>query len=123
MEHKNANNITDVDLYNGFVWVQKDGKAVSMYYGKKIVWNVLTGVEEVQKMSIYTRVCYAILAANYSKTDREYLVIDPVKILVEPDGVKPFPVNAVCDDSKHNIIEKLRKLHEGVKGNGINYNG
>lgn len=116
MEHKNANNITDVELYNGFVWVQEDGQAVSMYYGKKVVWNVITGVEEVQKWGLHARILYAMLAATYSEKDLKRLVIDPVKILVQPDGViKPFLINAEYHDTGHTIIDKLRKLKERIK--------
>jgi hypothetical protein len=102
--------------------MQKDGQAVSMYYGKKIVWHVVTGVEEIKKWSLYTQVSYAMLAATYSERDLQELVIEPVKILVQPDGVKPFLIKAECYDTHHAIINKLLKLHERISTNGVNDN-
>ena len=112
-EQKNAGSVTDLDLYNGFVWVEKDGRAASMYYGKKILWNVVTGVEELERWHIYTQVSYAMLAATYTDEDLADMGVDRVKILVQPDGgVKPFLINAVYSGVKHPIIEKLLKHYE-----------
>ena len=114
VEHKNTGAVTDLDLYNGFVWVEKDGRAASMYYGKKILWKIVTGVEECDKWHQYTKVCYAMLAASYQKEDLADMDVDPVKISVQPDGEKkPFLIKAVCFDTKHSIITKLRKHYEG----------
>lgn len=116
MDHKNANNITDTDLYNGFVWVQEDGQAVSMYYGKKILWNVVTGVEEVDKWHVYTKVSYAMLAATHTEEELADMDITPVKISAQPDGEsKPFLINAVHSDVKHAIIAKLRTHYERTR--------
>lgn len=118
MENKNANNVTDQDLYNGFVWVQENGKAVSMYYGKKIVWSFATGIEEIQKWSIYTQICYAMLVASHTDEELTDMVVDPVDILVEPDGGKPFQIRARFNDTKHAIIGKLLIHHERVIKHG-----
>jgi len=116
LEHKNAGSVTDEDLYNGFVWVEKDGRAASMYYGKKILWNVVTGVEELEKWHIYTQVSYAMLAATYTEEELEDMDIDRIKILVQLDGgVKPFLINAVFSDVKHSIIDKLQTHYEGTR--------
>lgn len=120
MEHKNVNNVTDVDLYNGYVWLQKDGKAVSMYYGKKIIWSVVTGVEELKKWHIHTQVLYAMLAAKYDDELGD-IAVSQVKISVEPDGVKPFLIAAKYSDSSHAIITKLKMEYERIGTNGSNH--
>ena len=113
MEHKNAGSVTDLDLYNGFVWVEKDGRAASMYYGKKILWKVVTGVEELDKWHIYTQVRYAMLAATHTEEELADMDVTPVKIAVDPDGdLKPFLIKSVYHDRGHSIINKLLKHYE-----------
>jgi hypothetical protein len=116
LEHKNAGSVTDLDLYNGFVWVEKDGRAASMYYGKKILWNVVTGIEEASGWHIYKQVNYAMWAATYTDEELAGAGIDCVKILVQPDGAGScFLINAVCHNTKHPIIDKLRKHYERTR--------
>jgi hypothetical protein len=96
-----------------------------MYYGKKIVWNVVTGVEECDKWHQYTKVNYAMLAATYTDEQLLEMGVDRVKIAVQPDGeLKPFLINAVYRDSKHSIINKLRVIRlqeERTRGNANTY--
>jgi len=116
LEHKNAGNVTDLDLYDGFVWIEKDGRAASMYYGKKVLWNVVTDVEAVDKWHQYTKVCYAMLTATYDIDDQVNLDIMVPKISVQPDGEsKPFLIDTVYSDTGHHIINKLRDLYERTR--------
>jgi hypothetical protein len=128
MEHKNAGSVTDLDLYNGFVWIEKDGRAASMYYGEKILWNVVTGVEECDKWHQYTRVCYAMLTTTYTKDELEDMDVPEVKISVQPGGkVKPFLIKVAYSGTKHPVIGKLLKHYEGTRSyankNGKNKSG
>lgn len=122
MEHKNAGRVTDLDLYNGFVWIEKDGRAASMYYGKKLLWKVVTGVEEVNGFHLYTQVAYAMLAATYTEEELTDMDVIPVKISVQPDGEpKPFLINATHSEVKHPIVAKLLRHYEGTRNNASTY--
>ncbi len=104
--------LKETDLFNGFVWLAHDGlQAVSMYYGKKVVWSYIIEEPRVQEKHMYTQLSYAMLAATYSGPQEER-VIRPIEILVQPEGMKPFLIPAISYDVHHEVVDKMRKLFE-----------
>ncbi len=108
--------LKELDLFGGFVWLAHDGQqAVSMYYGKKVVWSYIIEEPKIQEKHMYTQLSYAMLAATYSGPEEDR-VVRQIEILVQPEGMKPFLIPAMSYDVHHEIVEKFRTLYERTNG-------
>ncbi len=99
--------ITEQDLFDSFIGVRSDGKAVSVLWNnQKLVWSYLIAKPKIQKSNFYIQLTYAMLAATMDEKDR---VIPQINIQILPEGGVPVMIAARSTDVKHPIIEKLKK--------------
>ena len=52
---------------------------------------------------------YSLVNLNWPKTDKKYLIIDNVTLVVQVNGKKKITINIAKDSEKENVLEKIKK--------------
>ncbi len=104
----NYDDITDKNLLDEFVCIQKNGQAASVYKNTKVVWSYIVpdNMSNLQMHDLFAHLSYAMLAATYDEDKR---VVPLLQILVEPEGAAPVLIDHKMWDVWHPTVNKIRE--------------
>jgi archaellin len=110
--------ITDEDLFNTFVGVLPNGKALSRVAGNELMWSYNIPVDKYRDKNLHVQMIYAMMAAttrahygrDAQKTPRVYINIVP-RI-----GI-PLTIEARSVSVTHPIVKRLEETFQELEIN------
>ncbi len=109
MKKKKKGFITDTDLFNTFVRILENGRALSLAHGNELQWSYNIPVKQYQDQDIYMQMAYAMMCSTTrARGGKDAHRLPDVSINIIPRVGIPLTIPARSVDVDHPILKKLK---------------